>query len=172
MPVCLSPAHRAGITTSDPDELVARFAAVLSIPAELARFFLDAASNNLEVAINLYLDNGGRVGHRSATAAPAGAADGGGGFARIGGAPHPPYDEDERETASPTMFDAQLQQAIAASSGFASALGVEGTVAAGHTVAGGGASAGGVDGSGAASGGTARGTGDVGGGAAMEDEEM
>ena len=49
-------APTAGISTSDAGELASKFAEILNIDKSQAEFFLAASNNNLEAAVNLWLD--------------------------------------------------------------------------------------------------------------------
>jgi hypothetical protein len=64
---------------------VRTFASVLSIPPESARFFLESARGDLQVAMNLFLDSGSaRAGAAAATAGGGSGLGLGGGFGRGG----------------------------------------------------------------------------------------
>lgn len=90
----------SAINVSNGEELARQFAGVLAISLEEAQFFLSAANNNLEIAVNLYLDatgGGGGGGGRGPAPSPRAAGAGGLLFAPpqmggpgFGGRPRPP----------------------------------------------------------------------------------
>lgn len=84
----------AGIRTTDSEEMIARWCQLMNVTREEALFYLSAASFNLEVALNLYLD---------AQAAAAAGSTGASPFA-----PRPPPATDIPKTA------AEEEQALAA----------------------------------------------------------
>ena len=81
----------SNVTVSSPEELIQKFADVLKISRENAAFYLSAASGNLEVAINLWLDDGGRPMAMGRGGSGGGTAAAGGGALAPLGAMDLPY---------------------------------------------------------------------------------
>ena len=84
----------SSIGTSDPDELVRQWSAIMAVSAEEAHFFLAAAQFKLEAAISLYLDAraGASAGARHAGRRGGGAV--GGGSGSVGNGASAPADGD------------------------------------------------------------------------------
>ena len=88
----------SNVQVSSADELVTRFAEVLSIDKELAAFYLSAANGNLEIAINLWLDAGPRRGGASVVASSGGVSSSG-----ATGSASTAFD-DSMQSASPSLL--------------------------------------------------------------------